>query len=67
VTEPQQRALTLPNPAAILADVRWTSRLFGHDSRLRAAALGPLVAIAPCDQGIYVVVGWVLNSLWWPP
>jgi tRNA A-37 threonylcarbamoyl transferase component Bud32 len=46
------------------ATVRWTSRLLSHDSRLRAAASGPIVAIAPCDQGIYVVVGRGSDKRW---
>ena len=46
------------------AAVRWTSRLLSHDSRLRATASGPIVAIAPCDLGIYVVVGRVSDQRW---
>jgi tRNA A-37 threonylcarbamoyl transferase component Bud32 len=46
------------------AEVRWTSRLLSHDSQVAATASGPIVAIAPCDQGIYVVVGRVSDQRW---
>lgn len=46
------------------AEVRWTSRLLSHDSRVAATASGPIVAIAPCDQGIYVVAGRERDQRW---
>jgi hypothetical protein len=46
------------------AEVRWTSRLLSHDSQVAATASGPIVAIAPCDLGIYVVVGRVSDQRW---